>query len=587
VTFNCGGAATITVTSTKTIISADTTIDGGSLITISGGSSVGVFSVNSGVNFTVQNLTIANGNAGEFGNGGGIYSADVTNSTFSGNSAGGPGSTNGNGNGGAIASYGTVTVTVTNSTFSGNSAADGWGGGIYNLGTLTVTNSTFSGNRAYRVGASGGVGGGAISNDGTLEVTNSTFSGNSTGGVGGGIFNYGGTVAITNSTFTGNSASVGGGGIYNNVVPVNLGTVTVTNTIVANSTSGGNCGSCCGGGVTDDGHNIDDGTTCGFRGAGCTNTSGSSFCNTNPDLDPTGLQNNGGPTQTIALQAGSPAIKAGDEATCAAPPINNLDQRGYPRPGHGATSCSIGAYEYNRPGSSDCCQCPTSCAAPVNGSCGACIVVFGATCESGQLCVLHTPTPSPTPTATATNTPGTNDCCQCADFCAAPVVGTCGGCAVVLGASCGTEGLCVSRTPGAPTATKTATATPTRTASPTPTPTTTPTSAPTPIPCVGDCDGNSVVTVDEILTMVNIALGNADAAACPYGIPSGAQVDVALILQAVNNALNGCTTAPSPSCCQGSGVCGPPVADACPEGTSPVYGPFCDGQNGTCDAPHP
>ena len=49
VTFNCGGAATITVTSTKTI-SADTTIDGGSLITISGGHSVGVFSVNTGVN---------------------------------------------------------------------------------------------------------------------------------------------------------------------------------------------------------------------------------------------------------------------------------------------------------------------------------------------------------------------------------------------------------------------------------------------------------------------------------------------------------------------------------------------------------
>ncbi len=67
VTFNCGGAATIPVASTKTI-SADTTIDGGSLITISGGNSVGVFSVNTGVTFTVQNLTIASA-----GNGGGIY----------------------------------------------------------------------------------------------------------------------------------------------------------------------------------------------------------------------------------------------------------------------------------------------------------------------------------------------------------------------------------------------------------------------------------------------------------------------------------------------------------------------------------
>src|SRR2546430_10248299 len=62
VTFNCGGAATITVTSTKTI-SANTTIDGGSVITISGGNTVGVFSVNFGVTFTVENLTIANGHS--------------------------------------------------------------------------------------------------------------------------------------------------------------------------------------------------------------------------------------------------------------------------------------------------------------------------------------------------------------------------------------------------------------------------------------------------------------------------------------------------------------------------------------------
>src|SRR5438876_12388947 len=62
VTFACGGAATITVTSTK-IISANTTIDGGSVITISGGNAVTVFLVNSGAAFTVENLTIANGNS--------------------------------------------------------------------------------------------------------------------------------------------------------------------------------------------------------------------------------------------------------------------------------------------------------------------------------------------------------------------------------------------------------------------------------------------------------------------------------------------------------------------------------------------
>ena len=57
------------------------------------------------------------------------------------------------------------------------------------------------------------------------------------------------------------------------------------------------------------------------------------------------MANNGGPTQTIALQAGRPAIDAGDPEGCANPPVNGLDQRGFVRPGIGHTQCSIGAYE--------------------------------------------------------------------------------------------------------------------------------------------------------------------------------------------------------------------------------------------------
>jgi hypothetical protein len=439
VTFNCGGTATITVTSTK-IISADTSIDGGSLITISGGNSVGVFLVNGGVNFTVQNLTIVNGN-NSASNGGGIDNEGgtltVTNSTFSGNGASGT-----DGQGGGIANAGTLTVT--NSTFSGNGAYDG-GGGIESYGTLNVTNSTFSDN----YGGYGG-GGGIENGGGTLNVTNSTFSGNNVYQGGGGIENGGGTLTVTNSTFSGNSASASdGGGIYNyNGLTVvtnstfsgnsactlggdcyggaggisNAGTATVTNTIIANSTSGPNCA----GGVTDGGHNIDDGTTCGFTGTGCTTTTGTSFCNTNPVLDPAGLQNNGGPTQTIALCTGtgtpsagctgaSPAINAGNESICSTmtgtAPVDNLDQRGYVRPGAGATSCCIGAYEYNSPGP----------------------------------------------------------------------------------------------------------------------------------PCAGDCNGTGTVTVDEILTMVNIALGNTPVTGCEAGDANhDGQITVDEILTAVNNALNGC-----------------------------------------------
>ena len=62
-----------------------------------------------------------------------------------------------------------------------------------------------------------------------------------------------------------------------------------------------------------------------------------------------------------------------------------------------------------------------------------------------------------------------------------------------------------------------------------------------PTTCVGDCGGNKSVTVDEVLTMVNIALGTADVATCAAGDPNNdRQVTVDEILTAVNNGLNGC-----------------------------------------------
>lgn len=59
--------------------------------------------------------------------------------------------------------------------------------------------------------------------------------------------------------------------------------------------------------------------------------------------------------------------------------------------------------------------------------------------------------------------------------------------------------------------------------------------------CVGDCSSDGTVTVDEIVTMVSLALGQADVATCQAADPSGeGSVTVDEILQAVNNALNGC-----------------------------------------------
>ena len=59
--------------------------------------------------------------------------------------------------------------------------------------------------------------------------------------------------------------------------------------------------------------------------------------------------------------------------------------------------------------------------------------------------------------------------------------------------------------------------------------------------CTGDCGGTGTVAVNDIITLVDIALGTAELSACSNGgLPLGGEVNVAVIIQAVNNALNGC-----------------------------------------------
>jgi hypothetical protein len=139
---------------------------------------------------------------------------------------------------------------------------------------------------------------------------------------------------------------------------------------------------------------------------------------------------------------------------------------------------------------------------------------------------------SPTPTGTTTATPTTHST------------------ATATSASTAT-----STSPSTATSTppSTVTATPSRAATPSPSPSATPTPTPTPTGatstatapplCVGDCDGGSTVTIGELITLVNIALGSAQPSACAHGVPDGVAVDIALLIQAVNNALNGCAAA--------------------------------------------
>jgi photosystem II stability/assembly factor-like uncharacterized protein len=58
--------------------------------------------------------------------------------------------------------------------------------------------------------------------------------------------------------------------------------------------------------------------------------------------------------------------------------------------------------------------------------------------------------------------------------------------------------------------------------------------------CIGDCDDSGDVRVNELVTLMSIGLDDASPAACPNGVPSGATIGIALIIQAVNNGLNGC-----------------------------------------------
>jgi hypothetical protein len=313
------------------------TIDGtGQSITVDGANGIdGILVVNPGATLNLNLLTIAHGKAASAQiDGGGIYNGGtltVTNSTFSSNSA--PSR-----DGGGIFNI-QGTLTVINSNFSSNSAGVD-GGGIGNSGgTMTVTNSTFSSNSASE--------GGGINNgdgqflDSTATISNSTFFMNSAGN-GGGIENLSnGTgiamMMVTNSTFSSNSASNHGGGIE-----TNSPTVTVTNVILANSTSGRNCGEA----VTNGGYNISDDNSCGFGSSTAANgdTIGDNVSEpTNVGLDPGGLANNGGPTETIQLKLGSYAIDAVPLAhQCPA-----TDQRGDPRPepGDNSGACDIGAVE--------------------------------------------------------------------------------------------------------------------------------------------------------------------------------------------------------------------------------------------------
>jgi predicted outer membrane repeat protein len=255
-------------------------------------------------NPTLTNVVLSTNTATNTG--GGIYNFQsnpvLTNVTLSNNTAV-------NLFGGGMYNETNSNPNLTNVTFSGNSALHG--GGIYNHqgSFVQITNATFNNNIA--AGDGGGINNSLTT---SLSITNGTFFGNSSIDEGGAIYN-GGTLTIKNGTLSNNSALEGGG-------MFNLGTLNIVNTIIAKTSAGGDCFSFPA--IPMNIKNLVEDGSC------------SSEFNGDPKLGP--LADNGGLTQTMALLPGSPAIDAGNNATCAA-----TDQRGVTRPL--GVACDIGAYE--------------------------------------------------------------------------------------------------------------------------------------------------------------------------------------------------------------------------------------------------
>jgi hypothetical protein len=279
------------------------------------------------------------GNGGQGGGGGGVFNLGrltVIDSTIRGNSAGAGGA-------GSAATGGSL----------GTGGLGGSGGGIYNQGTLSLTASTIYANRAGAGGigaGSGGSGGGVFSASGRLTVTNSTLAGNiagaggaaagpaepsGSGGSGGAIAMIAGQSVVRNATVAENAVGGGGtGGQAAGAAGAGGGVfaqsgMSLENTILA-SNLGANCAAATGTAIANGGHDLSYGdTTCPGRVG-------------NPRLGP--LRDNGGPTSTLALAAGSAAIDQVPGRGAGCPPT---DQRGVRRPD--GRACDTGAYEFALP----------------------------------------------------------------------------------------------------------------------------------------------------------------------------------------------------------------------------------------------
>jgi uncharacterized repeat protein (TIGR01451 family) len=226
--------------------------------------------------------------------------------------------------GGAVQGEGTAVLTIERDIITKNEVVGGDGGGIHTaftlsgIGKLLIDSSTVSENSAD--------GGGGLDGPGPITVVNSTFTGNH-------VVNNGAAMEVerttlVNDTISGNECGGGesfGEGCGGGVRYLEKEFTTHDTIIAYNKDQSGNVDNCLGS-VPTTGPNLENGTDCKFSIKG------------NPLLG--SLEENGGPTPTMLLGAGSPAIEAGTNETCA-----KLDQRGGARPATAGAQCDLGAVE--------------------------------------------------------------------------------------------------------------------------------------------------------------------------------------------------------------------------------------------------
>jgi hypothetical protein len=235
-----------------------------------------------------------------------------------------------------------ATLGISDVVITGNAATTGGGGGIDNTGTLRITNAVISNN-------DGDIGdGGGIRNASSLHIEGSTISGN-TAANGGAIANFGPSLTIENSTIALNTADLAGAAfinfnimvVRNSTIANNTGASVITNsatlTLISSIIAGTNSVSMVGPFANGSMNNlIQDAGNSG----GLTHGSSGNIIGVDPMLSP--LAANGGLTQTMAIQAGSPAINAGVN-----PATLLTDQRGTGFARTRGTAIDIGAFEFS------------------------------------------------------------------------------------------------------------------------------------------------------------------------------------------------------------------------------------------------